>query len=163
MLGLSEIDSLSKYGNGEENFTFSSENPILENVAVHSNTDFLQLTSIGNFQIFFPYHQKFQKCDLLLIKSFSSCKRLKTSLFKVTQHFSFLSLDFLNQSQPIDIKQFASGYVEVVGEVSLGQEEVQETGIKKESLPLPGCVLGILRMIFKLFVLIRFSTSLDEE
>ena len=61
MLGLTEIDSLSKYGNGEENFNFSSENPILENVAVHSNTDFLQLTSIGNFQIYFPLSSKVSK------------------------------------------------------------------------------------------------------
>ena len=53
MLGLNEIDSLSKYGNGEENFNFSSENPILENVSAHSNTDFLQLTSLGNFKINF--------------------------------------------------------------------------------------------------------------
>ena len=62
MLELSEINSLPKYGNGEENFNFIPENPILENVAAQSNTDFLQLTSIGNFQINFLLSSKVSKC-----------------------------------------------------------------------------------------------------
>ena len=45
MLGGNQTTSLSQSGNGGENFSFHSENPILENVVAQSNPDFLQLTS----------------------------------------------------------------------------------------------------------------------
>ena len=57
---------------------------------------------------------------------------------------TFFILDFLSQSQPIDIKQLTGGYVEVLGEYNLSTEDVQSNTalgsqeIKKETLPLPG-------------------------
>ena len=59
---------------------------------------------------------------------------------------NFLILDFLSQSQPIDIKQLTGGYVEVVGEYNLpaslqdvhSATNLTSQEIKKETLPLPG-------------------------
>ena len=79
-------------------------------------------------------------------------------------------LDFLSQSQPIDIKQLTGGYVEVLGQYSL--EDVQPATnlasqeIKKETLPLPGRTLSFLwgAVLMKcLYSNYRFPTSLDES